>query len=266
MVKISIIIATKNEEKTIGRCLKSIRNQILKEVEVIVVDNYSTDQTTKIARNFGAKVFQAGPERSVQRNFGAKKATGKLLLFLDADMELEKNLLAECFKIAKSGKEAIIISEKVSGTGFWNRCRALEKSCYLGDELIEAARFYKKGLFLRLGGYDEQLIASEDWDLHQRAKKMGAKIGRTKNFVIHHTQEFNPLASARKKYYYGRNLSQYLKKHPGLAITQYQPVRLAFLRNIKKLAIHPFLTCGLFILKSAEYLGGGFGFIRGKID
>lgn len=264
--KISVIIATRNEEKNIGRCLKSVKNQSLNDVETIVVDNYSTDRTTQIAQKMGAKVFQAGPERSVQRNFGAQKATGKFLLFLDADMELEKNILSECFELAQSSKEAIIISEKVSGAGFWDRCRALEKSCYLGDELIEAARFYQKTLFQKLGGYDEKLIASEDWDLHQRAKKTGVKIGRTKNFVIHHIRENNPLAAAGKKYYYGRTLARYVKKHPKLAIAQYQPLRLAFLHHIDKLAAHPFLACGLFILKFAEYLGGGLGFLRGKLE
>lgn len=266
MAKITVIITTKNEEKNIGRLLKSIKNQAFKNSETIVVDNGSTDKTIQFAKNFGTKVFQAGPERSVQRNFGAKKATGKFLLFLDADMELENSILSECFKLAKSGKEAIIISEKVSGAGFWDRCRALEKSCYLGDELIEAARFYKKDLFLKLEGYDEQLIASEDWDLHQRAKKIGAEIGRTKNFVIHHLRENSPLLAAKKKYYYGKNLAQYLKKHPRLALTQYQPLRMAFLRHIDKLAAHPILTFGLFILKFAEYLGGGLGFLRGKME
>ncbi|MDP3998678.1 MAG: glycosyltransferase [bacterium] len=264
--KVSVIIATKNEEGDIGRCIKSVKNQTLQSAETIVVDNHSTDQTSKIARYFGAKVFQAGPERSAQRNFGAQKATGKFLLFLDADMELEENILSECSKLAKSGKEAIIISEKVSSAGFWDKCRALEKSCYLGDELIEAARFYKKGLFLRLNGYDEQLIASEDWDLHQRAKKIGAKVGRTKNFVIHHVRENSPLSAAGKKYYYGRTLAQYVKKHPGLAFAQYQPFRMAFIRNFRKLVAHPLLSFGLFVLKFAEYFGGGLGFIRGKLD
>lgn len=263
---ISIIIPTKNEEKSIERCLKSLQKQSRSPIEILVVDNHSTDHTQEISKKLGANVFTAGPERSAQRNFGAKAAAGDYFLFLDADMELESNILSECFKLAKSGKEAIIISEKITGTGFWDRCRALEKSCYLSDELIEAARFFEKKLFLKLGGYDERLIASEDWDLHQRAKKTGAKIGRTKNFVIHHVRENNLLAAAGKKYYYGRSLARYVKKHPKLAIAQYQPLRLAFLRHIDKLATHPILTFGLFILKFAEYLGGGLGFIRGKIE
>jgi glycosyltransferase involved in cell wall biosynthesis len=262
---LSVIIPTKNEQKNIRRCLESIKNQDMQPAEVILIDNYSSDQTISIARQFGAKVFLAGPERSVQRNFGAKKASGKFLLFLDADMELEKGVLQECLDLAEDGAQAVIISERVVGKGFWSRCRTLEKSCYLGDELIEAARFYDKKLFLQLGGYDKELIASEDWDLHQKAKNVGAKIARTKSFVLHHEKETNPIAAFRKKYYYGKNLSAYFKKHPKLALAQYQPLRPAFLRNIKKLISQPLLAIGLVILKSAEYLGGGFGILRGKL-
>lgn len=267
--KVTVIIPTRNEEKNIERCIASVKSQVSgvksqRKAEIIVVDNQSTDQTVAIAKKLGAKVFQAGPERSAQRNFGAKKATGEYLLFLDADMELEKNVIPEYLNLAERGLSAVIVSEKVIGKGFWSRCRALEKSCYLGDELIEAARFYKRVLFLKLGGFDEKLIASEDWDLHQRTKKAGAKIGRTKSFVLHHEKKVNPIQVAKKKYYYGQNLALYLKKHPKLALAQYQPLRPAFWRNIKKLITQPLLALGLVALKLGEYLGGGLGLIRGK--
>jgi glycosyltransferase involved in cell wall biosynthesis len=78
---VSIIITTKNEEKNIGNCLESIlRNIELKDyrnIEIIVVDNNSTDQTKEIARKYTKKVYKFGPERSAQRNLGAKKARGK---------------------------------------------------------------------------------------------------------------------------------------------------------------------------------------------
>lgn len=263
--KVSVIIPTKNEEKNIAHCLNSIKKQAVKDIEMIVVDNQSTDRTVKIAKKLSVKVFQAGPERSAQRNFGAKKAVGKYLLFLDADMELGKEVVAQCLNLAEKGAQAVIISEKVVPQGFWGRCRALEKSCYLGDELMEAARFYEKALFIKLGGYDKKLIASEDWDLHQQARKTGARIGRTKSFVLHREKETNPFKAARKKYYYGQNLAHYLKKHPKLAFSQYQPIRPAFLRNLRKLLGQPVLALGLIILKLSEYAGGGLGLIRGKI-
>ena len=90
---VSIIITTKNEEKNIGRCLKSIKKQACPNIEIIVVDNNSIDKTKQITKKYTKNVFNKGPERSAQRNFGAQKAKGKYLLFLDADMTLSPQLI-----------------------------------------------------------------------------------------------------------------------------------------------------------------------------
>lgn len=262
----SLIIPTKNEEKNLPRLLQSLKKSKNKNLEVIVVDNYSTDNTRKIAKKFRAKVFTAGPERSAQRNFGARQAKGNFLIFLDADMELANGLISECQDLLKKSHQALILSEKVSAKGFWAKCRGLEKNCYLGDELIEAARGYDKKLFEKSGGYDENLIAAEDWDLHQRAKAAGARIGRTKNFVIHHEKETNPLAAFQKKYYYGLNLSRYFTKHPNLARQQLAFFRPAFFRHWRLLLAHPLLTAGMYTLKFFEFLGGGLGLLKSKIS
>ena len=72
---VSIVIPTFNSKATIATCLKSIQEQkFLKEI--IIVDNFSTDETIKIAKKFTQSVFKKGPERSTQRNFGAQKAKG----------------------------------------------------------------------------------------------------------------------------------------------------------------------------------------------
>ena len=73
---VSVIVPTKNSEQFLEKCLDSIKKQTYKRVEIIVVDNNSTDNTKKIARKFTNKVFNKGPERSAQMNFGAKKAKG----------------------------------------------------------------------------------------------------------------------------------------------------------------------------------------------
>ena len=83
---VSVIITTKNEERNIANCLESILNQNLNSLSIktIVVDNNSTDKTKEIIRSFchcGPKpkqshvqLYNFGPERSAQRNFGVKKA------------------------------------------------------------------------------------------------------------------------------------------------------------------------------------------------
>ena len=92
---ISIIIPTLNEEKYIERCLKSLKNQSFRNFEIIVSDSYSTDDTVKIAKKYGAKVVltkKTGP--AAGRNEGARKAKGSILVFLDADTFVTKKFLA----------------------------------------------------------------------------------------------------------------------------------------------------------------------------
>jgi len=62
-------------------------------MEIIVVDNNSQDKTKEIAYRYTDKVYNFGPERSAQRNFGVKQAAGKYILYLDADMVLSENVM-----------------------------------------------------------------------------------------------------------------------------------------------------------------------------
>ncbi len=62
----------------------------------MLVDNFSEDKTAELAKKYAAKVYLKGNERSAQRNYGAKVATGKYLLYLDADMILSPTLIEEC--------------------------------------------------------------------------------------------------------------------------------------------------------------------------
>nr|MCS5620811.1 glycosyltransferase [Nitrospinaceae bacterium] len=102
---VSVIVTTKNEERNIGACLESVVQQSMPPLEMIVVDNYSEDKTSEIAREYGAKVFQLGPERSAQRNYGVEKAQGKYILYLDADMRLSPKVIEECFNRCEADAE-----------------------------------------------------------------------------------------------------------------------------------------------------------------
>ena len=77
---VSVIVTTRNNEATIKACLDSIVGQSYRPIELIVVDNQSTDNTKAIAENYAKLLFDKGPERSAQRNFAAKKASGKYIL------------------------------------------------------------------------------------------------------------------------------------------------------------------------------------------
>lgn len=250
--KVSVIIPTKNEEENIARCLKSIQSSI----EIIVVDNQSTDKTVEIAKRLGVRVFQAGPERSAQRNFGAKKAKGKVLFFVDADMEVDKKVISQAINLLEkdSSIKAILVPEISVGENYWARVRALERSCYLGEPTIEAARIFDKKTFLKIGGFDENLIAAEDWDITNRIKKLG-KIGRVKAGIIHHEGKLSLIAHLKKKYYYAKHIKFYTQKHPEMFKVQSKMGRIRiFAKNWKKLIADPIHALGVFVLKFLEYL------------
>ena len=74
--RVSFVVPTRNTERTLAACLASVRAQDHPDVELVVVDNASTDGTAAIAREH-ADIFEAaGPERSAQRNRGATLASG----------------------------------------------------------------------------------------------------------------------------------------------------------------------------------------------
>ncbi|MBE7445756.1 MAG: glycosyltransferase family 2 protein [Planctomycetia bacterium] len=96
---VSVIVTTKNEERNIGHCMKSIKFQSYENREIIVIDNFSTDKTKEIALKYINKVYDKGPERSAQRNFGMINiAKGKYVMFVDADMILSPRLVESCVK------------------------------------------------------------------------------------------------------------------------------------------------------------------------
>ena len=101
---VSVIIPTRNSEKTIKKCLLSVKSQEYKNVETIVIDRDSTDKTKSIAWKYSDKVLNKGPERSAQRNYGVQKAKGNFVLIVDSDMELSSLVIKEAVEKISNNK------------------------------------------------------------------------------------------------------------------------------------------------------------------
>jgi len=254
---VSVIIPTRNSERTLARCLESIKNQSYKNIELIVADNNSTDTTKEIARRYTDKVFNFGPERSAQRNYGAKQASGEYLLIHDSDIYFNIDSVKECVELTeKENCDAIILPEKSIGTGFWTKVKAYERSFYVGNDYMEAARFFKKDIYEKLGGYNENLTGPEDWDLTIRIRKAGYKISRTSLFLEHDEGEINLFGSSKKKKYYATDVfDKYSKKHPEEFKKQMSFfVRFPLNKIIKKGINHPILFSSMIFMKGLELI------------
>lgn len=265
---ISVIITTKNESRHLPILLESLKQQTYRDFEVIVVDNASTDDTKKLAGKFGVRVFDKGPERSAQRNFGVQEAKGEYVLILDADMTLAPDVLTDCSHalVKDPNIGAIIIPEKSFGTGFWIKFKTFEREFYVGDEMIEAPRLFKTSIFKKFNGYDEHITGPEDFDLPLRMRKAGIKIGRIKSYILHDEGRFSPLKSAKKKYYYASHAGVFLKRHPEQVLTLGNLIfRPVFFKKWKKMITYPGLTLGMMVVKIMEGAGAFAGAIYSGI-
>lgn len=270
--KVSIIITTRNSGKTLNRLLKSIKKQSYKrslepqgdykKVEIIVVDNNSSDNTVAIAKQHTRKVYQRGPERSAQRNFGAQQAGGEYLLILDADMELTPKVAEDCVETAIStSHKVLVIPEKTVGKGLIPRIRQFEREMYMGDLSIEVARFFAKKVFTEFGGYDLKLTGPEDYDLPYRISKK-YPIGRTKEYILHHEEGLTLSSLLRKKYYYASQGALYAEKHPELIKTQGNLLfRKAYLKHWTKFLKQPLLGISFIGVRVLETIWATAGYI-----
>jgi glycosyltransferase involved in cell wall biosynthesis len=266
---VSIVIPTYNSEKTLAKCLESIKNQNYKNIEIIVVDKNSRDKTVEIAKSYDVKVFVIkAKERCQQVNFGAKKATGKYLYEVGSDFILEPNVIEEAVKkCEKEGYDAIVVHNTSDPTiSFWSKVRKLERDCYKDDELNVAARFFRKDVFEAVGGFNESLVAAEDYDLHNRLLEKGFKIGRIQVQEIHIGEPKSLWEIAKKHYYYGKTIGEFIKKNPRKGIKQLSPIRPAFIKHWKEFAKHPILTLGFIVYQIVRYFSAGLGFLVSKIE
>lgn len=266
---VSIIVPTKNSSAVLEACLQSLKAQTYQNIEIIVVDNNSNDTTKEIARKYTDKVFNKGPERSTQRNYGVEQSVGEYVAIIDSDMQLSKQVVEKAReKIQLDQTLGVIIPEESFGKGFWAQCKKLERSFYVGVSWMEAARFFRKDAYVQVGGYDEDMVSGEDWDLSQRIEKIG-KIGRINEFIFHNEGKISLWKTMQKKFYYAQKFQKYLSKNKAERKVGNQTGILMrywlFFSRPVKLFKNPLLGVGMLFMKTCEFGFGGLGYIIVKI-
>ena len=264
---VSIIVPTKNSADTLDACLKSIKAQLYRNIEVVVVDNYSNDQTLRIAVDHGARVFLMGPERCAQVNFGVSKARGKYVYRVDSDFLLEPEVVKEAVERCENQSyDAIAIHNTSDPTvSFWSKVRKMERDSYRDDETNVAARFWKKEVFEVIGGFDVNLVAGDDYDLQNRLIKNGYRIGRIAAQETHIGEPRSIAEIFRKHYYYGQNIGFFIQKNPQKGFTQLSPLRGSIVRGFSRWTGEPALIVGFLVYQFVRYAAAGLGMLMAKL-
>ncbi|BEI40374.1 glycosyltransferase family A protein [Polynucleobacter sp. HIN9] len=297
---VSIVVTTKNEEKNIENCLISIKAQTYKNIEVIVVDNFSTDRTVELARRDADRVEILGPERSAQRNHGMIDiAKGEFVLYIDADMILSPILIENCIdRIGlNDGALALHLPEVILGSRYLSKVRRYERQFYDGT-VIDGARFFNREVFCDIKGFDSETFqrgSGEDWDIDKKIKRIG-KIcllngkankpylneWKLRHFIqirgvkfdpfycglYHNEAEFSVTQYLKKKLYYSEGFDGYIKKwgrnDPDIRrqFGFWYRYLIVFVESGKwrRMLSRPDLMIGMYILRIAV----GITFIYGK--
>jgi len=177
---VSIIIPTYNEEKSVCNLLSDLKNQTYKNFEIIVVDECSTDKTTKIAKKLGAKVFFSNKgSLSFARNLGIKKSKGKIIANLDADFRINKNFLKGVVESFRDKEvKGLKVKEVLEQDSLLERIDYL-RSFYRYGGYTLTIRIFKRGIT-----YDEDIKHfGEDMHINKRIK---GKIAFSKKALIKH--------------------------------------------------------------------------------
>jgi len=263
---VSVIIPTKNSERTLDKCLKSVKNQTYPNIEIIVVDNNSIDKTKEIAKKYTDKVYNRGPERSAQTNYGVKKASSKYVYKIDSDFVLDKEVVSQCINKVREGFDAVVVHNTPYTKVSWiAKVRKFEVDMYKYDITHSSARFVKKKVYNDIGGFNEEITAGEDYDFQNKLNRYGYKTGFIEAEALHLGEPKHLIPHLKKYFDYGKDFVNYAKENKEESSKQLGLFRSVYFNHWKKFIKNPFMTIIFIVYMGLKYLAGGLGFIYAKI-
>lgn len=249
---VSVNIATFNSEKTLRDCLDSVKSQAYKDIEIIIMDSYSKDNTLEIAKSYGAKIVFA-PTLATARKAGSDVSSGEYIFMVDSDQILDKDVVARCVKACEEeGFDGVTCFEKslvLKGT-FVEKVIAYDKEIFHSlhdDDPIKGTaipRFFRASFFKRVDFLNNPPITFEHSIIHNEIVKMGAKIKFIDAYIYHH--ETPTVKDVFKKFRrYGFYYLPALKNNKALVLGHSLPRRTYFHPHAFG---HPLLLVGLFFI------------------
>lgn len=264
---VSIIVPTYNSSHFLDKCLKSISLQVYKNIELIVVDNNSTDNTKKIASKYTNKVYNKGPERSAQVNYGVAKAKGKYVYKVDSDFVLDSLVVSECIDKANEGFGAVIVHNSPDvNVGWIAKVRKFEVDMYKYDLVHSSARFVLKKNYEQIGGFNEAITAGEDYDFQNKLNRAGINTGFIGSEALHLGEPTNFFSHMKKYYNYGKDFSNYVQNNIDESSDQLGFIRGVYIKNWRKFISNPILAITFVFYNICKFFCGGLGYFVSKLD
>jgi hypothetical protein len=194
-LRVSVIIPNHNKARTLRACLGSVLAQSHPPADIIVVDDASTDDSRQIIREFPVRLicFEANRGPAAARNAGARAAIGDVLFFLDSDIALEPEAIANALRVLREHPECamvqgiydwrpLVVDSRVEEykalcEHFWRR-----RSVGEATGALVALAAIRRSAFEEVGGFDESLLDAEDVEFGTRL--LARSVIRTSDEVV----------------------------------------------------------------------------------
>lgn len=263
----AIVIPAKNEARFIAACLESVKAQDYPQhlIQIVVVDNDSSDDTAQIATRCGARLVRCPRGRvGAVRNLGVKESSSDIVAFIDADCVAPASWLSASIATLQGAQVGAVGGQYRAG----NDANWVQRTLsFAGDyqlrpthALAGGSFILKRELFNRLRGFNEELFAAEDDDLSQRIRAQGLELRMNPACDVQHLGYPDSLKGVgRRQIWLGSNQLDTLNRwYDSLNIATH-----AYLLAATAVVLSPFVggRIGIFMTAAGCALVAGIGLL-----
>lgn len=202
MTTISIVIPYLNREQWLPRTLASVAAQTLRPLQVILVDNGSTDGSSAVCRRFAEEQRQGGglnvelvseskPGAAAARNCGLEKVTADWVVFFDSDDEMSPDFLECAARTAEEGAcDVVAAATRMVFPNGKEKVRNVFRCCRVSDQILcgmlaTQGMVFRTDFLRRIEGWDEALPVWNDWELGIRLLLSGGRVRWMRHAAFH---------------------------------------------------------------------------------
>ncbi|MCK5310277.1 MAG: glycosyltransferase [Thermoplasmata archaeon] len=229
-MKLSVVVITRNADFFMRDCMDSLVHQSVKPLEVLVVDANSTDKTQDIVKEYAAdwpfvKLLEHPGTRGEGRNFGAEKAQGDIVAFIDADAIAHALWVEELIKAMENADVVAGREVRLGYHGFTTlkRVGMLHKGVDITYPSVNLA--YRKTAFEAIEGFDPWFKEAEEVDLNYRAVDAGYRLIYWKKAIVYHNARSTFTGFFKQSFWYGFGRKELSLRHGDLW-SSYSPMEM----------------------------------------